>query len=176
VTVASNMTTTMKDQFFANRENKQQFIFMLSRELKANNWGGGGGGGGRVSPPCSKTVLVGDDTDLIVLLCYHAKLEYLFHPEPVVDYNGKLIDPLDSLRHTRFCDSKKSHGKPVVTTNLGSSKVPQPSCLPSSSRMERAWQECDEGFVSIQTSLLPAPEHLLKVIRCNYKSDCSTHA
>jgi len=38
VTVASNMTTTMKkDQFLANRGNKQQFIFMLSRELEKNN-------------------------------------------------------------------------------------------------------------------------------------------
>ena len=34
VTVAANMTTTMKkDQFLANRKNKQQFIFMLSTEL-----------------------------------------------------------------------------------------------------------------------------------------------
>jgi len=36
------------------------------------------------------------------------------------------------------------------------------------------WQECEEGFVPIQTSLPPAPEHLLQVIRCNCKTDCST--
>ena len=35
VTVTANMTTTMKrDQFLANRKNKQQFIFMLSTELE----------------------------------------------------------------------------------------------------------------------------------------------
>ena len=33
------------------------------------------------------------------------------------------------------------------------------------------WQECDEGFVPLQTS---APEHMLKVIRCNCQADCST--
>ena len=36
------------------------------------------------------------------------------------------------------------------------------------------WQECDEGFLPLQTSLAPAPEHLLRVIRCNCKADCST--
>ena len=38
VTVAANMTTTMKkDQFLANQKNKQQFIFMLSTELEKTN-------------------------------------------------------------------------------------------------------------------------------------------
>ena len=38
VTVAANMTTTVKkDQFLANRKNKQQFIFMLSTELEKSN-------------------------------------------------------------------------------------------------------------------------------------------
>jgi len=36
------------------------------------------------------------------------------------------------------------------------------------------WQECEEGFVSIQATLPPAPEHLLREIRCNCKTDCST--
>ena len=37
------------------------------------------------SATTSKTVLVGEDTDLIVLLCYHASLDshdLFFHPEP----------------------------------------------------------------------------------------------
>ena len=38
VTVAAKMTTTMKKgQFLANQRNKQQFIFMLSTELKSNS-------------------------------------------------------------------------------------------------------------------------------------------
>ena len=31
------------------------------------------------------------------------------------------------------------------------------------------------GFVPIRTSLPPAPEHLLLVIRCNCQTDCSIH-
>ena len=95
VTVASNMTTTMKkDQFLANRRNKQQFIFMLSRELEKNNCKTYHASGDAdllivqkavQSATTSNTILVGDDTDLIVLLCYHAKLEshdLFFRAEP----------------------------------------------------------------------------------------------
>ncbi len=83
-----------KDQFLANRENKQQFIFMLSRELEKNNCKTHHASGDAdllivqktvQSATSSNTVLVGDDTDLIVLLCYHAKLEshdLFFRPEP----------------------------------------------------------------------------------------------
>ena len=76
----------------ANRKNKQQFIFMLSRELEKNNCKHASGDADFLivqkavqSATTSNTVLVGDDTDLIVLLCYHAKLEshdLFFRPEP----------------------------------------------------------------------------------------------
>ena len=36
------------------------------------------------------------------------------------------------------------------------------------------WRECDKGFLPLQTSLAPAHGHLLRVIRCNCKADCST--
>ena len=39
---------------------------------------------------------------------------------------------------------------------------------------EWGWQECPEGFVPLQTTLPPAPEQLLQVIRCNCKADWST--
>ena len=94
VTVASNMTTTMKkEQFLANRKNKQQLIFMLSRELENNCKTYHASGDADLlivqkavqSATTSNSVLIGDDTDLIVLLCYHAKLEshdLFFRPEP----------------------------------------------------------------------------------------------
>ena len=78
----------------ANRKNKQQFIFMLSRESEKNNCKTYHASGDAdllivqkavQSATTSNTVLVGDDTDLIVLLCYHAKLEshdLFFRPEP----------------------------------------------------------------------------------------------
>ena len=286
VTVAANMTTTMKkDQFLANQKNKQQFIFMLSTELEKSNCKTYHACGDAdllivqkavQSATTSKTVLDGEDTDLIVLLCYHASLDshdLFFRPEPkkntkklrvwsiratkeklgqdicnnilfihailgcdttsrlygigkgmslskfkasgmfreqakvfcsdsapthdvieagekavVLLYNGMLTDALDSLRHKRFCEkvaSKTTHIKPQslpptsaavkyhslrvylqVQEWRGSNVELHPS--------DWGWQECEEGFVPLQTSLPPAPEHLLRVIRCNCQTDCST--
>ncbi len=103
----------------------------------------------------------------------------------IVVYNGKLTD---TLRHKRFCEkvaSKKSHVKPQsLPPTLAEAKyhslrvylqVQEWKGSPDGRHpSDWGWQECDEGFVPIQTSLPPAHEHLLKVIRCNCKSDCST--
>ena len=73
-----------KDQFLANKSNKQSFIDMLSRYLQlihcqfyhstadadfliVNK--------AVESSRTMDTVLVGDDTDLLFLLCYHAELD-----------------------------------------------------------------------------------------------------
>ena len=69
MTVASNMTTTMK--FLANQKNKRQLIFMLSRELEKNICKTYASGDADLlivqkavqSAITSNTVLVGDDTD-----------------------------------------------------------------------------------------------------------------
>ena len=95
VTVAASMITTMKkDQFLANQKNKQQFIFMLSAELDKSNCKTYHASGDAdllmvqkavQSAATSTTVLVGEDTDLIALLCYHASLDshdLFFSPEP----------------------------------------------------------------------------------------------
>ena len=285
VTVAANMTTTMKkEQFLANRKNKQQFIFMLSSELEKNNCRTHHASGDAdflivqkavQSATTNNTVLVGDDTDLIVLLCYHASLEshnLFFCPEPkkntkkvrvwnikvtkeklgqdicqsilfmhaflgcdttsslygigkgmylskfkascmfreqakvfdsdsstthdvvnagekalILVYNGKLTDTLDSLRHKRFCEkvvSKTSHVKPqsLPPTSAAAKyhslrvylQVREWKGSAELHPTDWGWQKCDEGFVPLQTDLPPAPEHLLRVIRCNCKTDCST--
>ena len=74
--------TAKKDAFLANRENKKRFIVMLQRHLLES--------GGRTlqaegdedvlivktalySAVTHPTVLVEDDTDMLVLLCYHTK-------------------------------------------------------------------------------------------------------
>ena len=108
MTVTTNMTTA--EQFLANRKNKQQFIFMLSRELENNNCKTHHASGNAdllivqkavEYATTSNTVLVGDDTDLIVLLCYHANLDshdLFFRPEPkkkhkeasYLEYQGKV--------------------------------------------------------------------------------------
>ena len=82
MTVAANITTIMK--FLTVQKYKQQFILMLSTELEKSDY--------KTyhaprdanllivqkavrSATTSKTVLVGEDTDLIVLLCCHASLD-----------------------------------------------------------------------------------------------------
>ena len=108
--------------------------------------------------------------------------------ERKLTYNGKLTDTLDSLRHKRFCEkvaSKTSHVKPQslpptsaaakyhslrVYLQVQEWKGSAGGLHPT----DWGWKECEEGFVPLQTSLPPAPEHLLKVIRCNCQTDCST--
>ena len=95
MTVAANMTTTMKkDQFLASWKNKQQFIFMLNTELEKNNcktYHAPGDADILIVQKAvqlattSETVLVDEDTDLIVLLCYYSSLDshdFFFRPEP----------------------------------------------------------------------------------------------
>ncbi len=36
------------------------------------------------------------------------------------------------------------------------------------------WELCGEGFVPLQTAQAPAPENLLRIIRCSCLTDCST--
>ena len=83
-----------KEQLLANRQNKQCFIFMLSEKLKKNNCEVHHASGNAdllivmkavQSANSSNTVLVGDDTDLIILLCHHASIEshdLFLCPEP----------------------------------------------------------------------------------------------
>ena len=75
-----------KYQFLANRQNKQRFIFMRSEELTKKNCETHHASGDAdllivqkavQSAMSCNTVLVGDDSDLLVLLCYHTRLESL---------------------------------------------------------------------------------------------------
>lgn len=286
VTFEPDMVLTMKkEHFLANKQNKQQFISMLSDELQKANCETHHASGDadllivQKAIQCAtttNTVLIGDDTDLLVLLCYHASIDshdLLFCSEArkstkkshiwnikatkqllgpdickhilflhailgcdttsrlhgigkgtslkkfkesdifreqaevfyahsastddvaeageramVILYNGKCTDTLDMLRYHRFCEKVAS-----------SSSYIQPQVLPPTSvaakyhslrvylqvqewkgSLQRlnpinwGWQKCDEGFLPIQTTLPPAPENLLKVIKCNCHGDCST--
>ena len=39
---------------------------------------------------------------------------------------------------------------------------------------EWGWKESEEMFVPVTTDLLPAPDDLLRIIRCNCHTDCGT--
>ena len=96
VTFTGDTPVTMnKDQFLANRQNMQRFIFMLSEKLTNNDCEAHHASGDadllivqklEQSATSRNTVLVGDDTYLLVLLCYNACLEsshdLLFCHEP----------------------------------------------------------------------------------------------
>ena len=106
----------------------------------------------------------------------------------VLVYNGMSTDTLDSLQHKRFCEkvaSKTSHVKPQslpptsAAAKYHSLRVylqvqEWKGSAAELNPIDWGWQECEEGFVPLQTSLPPAPEHLLRVIRCNCQTDCST--
>lgn len=95
VTFTADMTLRMKKELFlSNRQNKQRFIFMSSEELQNKNCETHHASGDAdplivqkavQSADITNTVLVGDDADLLVLLCYHVSLEshdLFFCPEP----------------------------------------------------------------------------------------------
>ena len=85
VTFTSDMIVTMpKQQFLANRQNKQRFISMLGEELQKADCEIFHAAGDadllivQRAVQCAttnNTVLVGGNTDLLILLCYHARLD-----------------------------------------------------------------------------------------------------
>ena len=93
VTFNEDMHLTMKkDQFLANTTNKQRFITLLSNYLQEVNCQTYHATGDAdllivqksVDAITTTTVLIGDDTDLIILLIYHTNLEshdIFFRPE-----------------------------------------------------------------------------------------------
>ena len=103
-------------------------------------------------------------------------------------YNGKSDEGLDSLRYRRYCEK--------VVTNI--SRVQPQSLTPTSaaamyhslrvyfqvqqwkgaaetmSTEEWRWKACDGLFLPVLTHLPPAPEAILRIIRCNCSTDCSS--
>ena len=103
-------------------------------------------------------------------------------------YNGKAKDSLNTLRFSRYCEK--------VAKNLN--KV-EPRSLPPTSAAAKfhsyrvflqvcqwknhqcdlqadswGWTHSDMGYFPIPTDLAPAPADLLKIIRCNCTTDCSS--
>ena len=95
VNFASDMIIkSKKEEFLANKDNKQKFINLLRDKFEAAGCSTDHASGDADllivqtavnSARNNTTVLVGDDTDLLVLLCYHADLnshDIFFKPEP----------------------------------------------------------------------------------------------
>ena len=84
VTFTENMKVTpKKDNFLANPKNKQRIINMLSRFLQEDNcptYHAEGDADVLIVKTAVErnTVLVGDDTDLLVLLCFYTRSDSFF--------------------------------------------------------------------------------------------------
>ena len=104
VTFIENMSVTMrKDNFLSNPKNKQRFLIMLSEALQNVGCVTHHANGDAdllivktavESARTDTTVLVGDDTDLLVLLCYHASkdgCDLYFRPEPKPSARGTRV-------------------------------------------------------------------------------------
>ena len=98
------MSVTMrKDDFLSNPKNKQRFLVILSEALQNVGCVTHHANGDAdllivktavASARTNNTVLVGDDTDLLVLLCYHASkdgFDLYFRPEPKANVRGTCV-------------------------------------------------------------------------------------
>ena len=104
VTFTESMSITLKkDNFLSNPKNKQRFLMMLSQALQNAGCVTHHSDGDAdllivktavESAQTNTTVLVGDDTDLLVLLCYHASedgCDFYFRPEPKANTRGARV-------------------------------------------------------------------------------------
>ena len=104
VSFTENMPVTLKkENFLSNPKNKQQFLLMLSQALQTMGSITHHADGDAdllivrtavESAQTKTTVLVGDDTDLLVLLCYHARqdgCDLFFRPEPKANARGTRV-------------------------------------------------------------------------------------
>ena len=285
VTFTDEMKLTMKKEtFLTNNTNKQRFIYMLGKYLDRE--------GCKVyhapedadvlivnkaveAALVKNTVLIGEDTDLLILLCYHASLQscdIFFRSETkkgtkrprvwsiksvkqqlgpelcknllflhaisgcdttsqlyrigkgnslkkfrsnqklreqakifnnelsssaeisaagekalIIFYNGKPDDSLDSLRYKRFCEkvsTNKSHIHPQTLPPTSAAakyhsfrvyyQIMKWKGINDITPLKWGWKNIDDKLMPVTTDLSPAPEDLLKIIRCNCHGDCST--
>ena len=106
----------------------------------------------------------------------------------VAIYNGKCTDTLNALRHKKYSDKVVVNMTQVDPKNLPPTfaaakfhsfhvflqinqwKKSDCDVIPES----WGWTRTESGLMPILTDQPPAPEELLKMIRCNSGSDCSS--
>ena len=105
----------------------------------------------------------------------------------VCPYNGKEGDTLDGLRYAQFCDkvaTNKVHIRPqtLPPTSVAARyhnmrvylQVQQWLVVCNMKETDFGWMKNDENVVPVMTFLPPAPDELLRIIRSNCTTDCST--
>ena len=144
--------TLRKEEFLSNKANKQRFINLLADRLKQEGCSILHAKGDadllivkETIKESNTAVLVGDDTDLFVLVCYHGEMnanDLYFKPEPKQRAKTRIVWNIKK--------TKSALGLDVCSK-------PQTFCL------------CMRFLVAPL-----AHEALLEIIRCNCKTNCSS--
>lgn len=108
----------------------------------------------------------------------------------LIIYNAKASDTLNSLRYKKFVEKvscSSSHVAPQqlpptsAAAKFHSFRVYLQICswknqINSLTPENWGWKKEDDEFFPIPTDIPPAPEDLLKIIRCNCQLDCSSRS
>ena len=102
-------------------------------------------------------------------------------------YSGKEGDNVNGLRYAKFCDkvaTNKVHIRPQTLPPVSAAvryhsmrvymQVQQWLGVCNMKETDWGWMRKDENLVAVMTDLPPAPDELLRVIRCNCTTDRST--
>ena len=100
----------------------------------------------------------------------------------VLLFNGKLGQSLDSLQYQRYQDklptnTAKIDAKTLAAAKFHSHRVHAQVLQWRGEEVnveEWGWRMKDGQVFSVITDLSPAPDSLLHIVRCNFKSGCST--
>ena len=102
-------------------------------------------------------------------------------------YSGKEGDNLDDLTYAKFCDKVATNKVRISPQTLPPTsaavryhsmrvylQVQQWRGVCNMKETDWGWMTKDKNLVPVMTFLPPAPDELLRVIRCNCTTDCST--
>ncbi len=85
------------------------------------------------------------------------------------DFARKWLQTLPTSKHT-LCHPLRLQHSLRVYLQVQQWKGSGGELLP----VEWGWKESDRGLMPVHTDLPPAPDELLRVIKCNCQSDCSS--
>ena len=132
VTFTDGMTITMKKgSFLSNAENKRHFIAMLRQYLTDDGCDTLQAVGDAdvlivktavASAATHPTALVGDDTDLLVLLCYYVKAgdhDVFFRPEPKLNAKERRVWNIKVMKEELGKKNLPTHTLPACRYRIG---------------------------------------------------------
>ncbi|KAL5005019.1 hypothetical protein ScPMuIL_018475 [Solemya velum] len=169
---ASMSLKSKKEHFLANTENKQNCIHFLCKRLEASNIENSKANGdadtliaqtGVERAKFGVTHVIGEDTDILVLLCHYVQ------PGMFTDKVMKSVTSVQIKNMPPTSDAAKNHSFWVhyqVRQWMERDSDMEPE--------EWGWYFQNGNLLPETMESAPAPDSLLKVIRCQCKGDCDT--